>query len=228
MDATMVAILKQVMIWLMIIVMTIIIMDRLSSGYLLKYLFAKIRKNYNGVLVRVWTISGIKYRVGSIIEKTRLRYKGTDGRQRMFNLNDGSILDESGVYCAWVFEPQNAIMNHKTKKLEFQLNIAELKELAKKGYTTIPIDIPVEEEQENPDINDMFYEECLMRPGKEKPRIVDWIIIGLCVLTILFLWYHDKQMGKHDTAIYNMCNMAYNNTVILLKSASPVVTGNVI
>jgi len=227
MDAVILNILKQVLIWIIIVLMTIIVLDRLTNGYVMKYIIAKIRKQSGGVLVRVWGIIGYRYRIGKVIEKTRLRYKGTDGIQRMYNLSEGSIIEESGVNVVWVFETQNAIMNHKTKKLEFQLDVEELKKLSEQGVKTIPIDLPVEEIQENPDVNDMFYEECLMRPGKEKPRIIDWIIIGLIIIGLIFLWYHDKQMGKHDLSIYTTCNMAYNNTVILLRN-SPTIPSNVI
>lgn len=227
MDATTLMILKQIGIWLCIIVMTIILLNRLTNGYVIKYIIARLRKNNGGLLIRVWGISGYHYRNGTIIEKTRARYKGRDGQQRTYNLSEGSVIDEAGVNTIWVFETQNAIMNHKTKKLEYQINIEEINKLKEQGITSLSFDIPVEETQENPDVNDMFYEECLMRPGKEKPRIIDWIIIGLIILGLLFLWYHDKQMGKHDTAIYNVCNMAYNNTLQLIKS-NPSIPTNII
>lgn len=227
MDAVTMNILKQVAIWLALIIMTIIMLDRLTNGYVIKYIIAKIGKNRNGVLVRVWGIAGYRYRNGKIMEKTKLRYKGTDGIQRMYNLTENSVIDEAGVNTVWVFETQNAVMNHKTKKLEFQLDVESLKKLSEDGVKTIPIDIPVEEIQENPDVNDMFYEECLMRPGKEKPRIVDWIIIGLCGLTILLLWWHNGQIGKQNKAIYEICSMAFNNTVSIMHQTAPLTSGTV-
>ena len=227
MDATAVIILKQVGMWLAIILMTCILLERLTNGYISKYILARIRKNQGALLIRVWGISGYHYRNGMIIEKTRARYKGRDKQQRTYNLSEGSVIDETGVNCIWVFETQNAIMNHKTKKLEYQLNPEELKALLESGKQTLEFDIPVIETQENPDVNDMFYEECLMRPASDKFRIIDWIIIGLCLLALVFLWYHDKQTGKHEKAIYDICNMAYNNTIILLKN-SPQIPPNVI
>jgi hypothetical protein len=227
MDATAVLILKQVGMWLAIIIMTLFLMNRLTNGYVFKFIPARIRKNQGALLIRVWGVTGYHYRNGMIIEKTRARYKGRDKQQRTYNLSEGSVIDEAGVNTIWVFETQNAIMNHKTKKLEYQINPEELKNIMESGKQTLEFDIPVIETQENPDVNDMFYEECLMRPGAEKFRIIDFIIIGLLLLCVLFLWYHDKQTGKHEKAIYDICNLAYNNTVILLKN-SPVIPSGII
>lgn len=222
MDATAVMILKQVGMWLSIVIMTIILLNRLTNGYTIKYIIARLTKNRGGLLIRVWSISGYHYRNGTIIEKTRARYKGRDKQQRTYNLSEGSVIDEAGVNTVWVFETQNAIMNHKTKTLEYQINPEELKALVNSGKQSLEFNIPVIETQENPDVNDMFYEECLMRPNIEKVRIIEWVMIGLIVVGLLFLWYHDKQMGKHDVAIYDICNQAYNNTVILIKSSTQI------
>jgi hypothetical protein len=88
--------LMQVLTYFAVFIITLVVINFLTRGYVFKYIIAKGGVNKGKVLVRAWTATGKYYVVGKIKEQF-LIYKGRDKEIFRYELERGIVYSEMGV-----------------------------------------------------------------------------------------------------------------------------------
>ena len=229
MNEMVVQVLVMALSYLAVIITTMVVVNWLSNGYLLKYIRVKGSRGRK-VLVICDTLGGQKFIVGEVIEDHYLTYKGIDKKQRMWYAERGCFKNQMGIIICEVDEVNNQIRNYETKSLEANITLkrSDLPNLPE-GEDDFELVIPYQQkgyiEQLNQDQLDEFYQRCLQRPQLNKIGMIEIVILIAVILSIavgLFIYY---KMTKNHQSVMFMLDSIYNYTV---QMQGTIVDGNII